>query len=186
MEICSICKKEIESANPDRIPLGAAEKPICPVCKNQLNLLLHSHKLTELRGSIRYLTACCETTADADAAACLRGLCEKHAARLQGAADALVSSPYDPDDQEPQSVWINIVKAAGWSLLVLMILGGLFGAFAIFSSDIDGGGPLALLTLIASIFLGLFSVAGIMVFANQAEDTRKIRQLLSRNLEKKE
>lgn len=134
MGICSICKKAIDSAQPDHIPIGSAEKPICPACKAQLNLLLHSNRLIELRGAIRYLTACGETTADPDVASALRALCEKNAERLQGAADAL---PYEPvAQQEPPSIWINIVKAAGWSLLVLIILGGLFGALAIFNTDI--------------------------------------------------
>ena len=57
MGICSICKKAIDSAQPDHIPIGSAEKPICPACKAQLNLLLHSNRLIELRGAIRYLTA---------------------------------------------------------------------------------------------------------------------------------
>lgn len=177
MELCSICKKAMEHDHVDRIPTGTGEKPICPACKAQLNLLLHSNQLTELRGALRYLTACGETTADADVAAALRTLCEKNAARLYGAADALAAPSYD--QQEPQSVWINLVKAAGWSLLVVMILGGLFGAAALFSSGVEGGGMLALLTLVASLFLGLFAVAGIMVFANQAEDTREIRRLLA-------
>ena len=134
MGICSICKKAIDSAQPDHIPIGSAEKPICPACKAQLNLLLHSNRLIELRGAIRYLTACGETTADPDVASALRALCEKNAERLQGAADAL---PYEPvAQQEPPSIWINIVKAASWSLLVLIILGGLFGALAIFNTEI--------------------------------------------------
>lgn len=185
METCSICKKAIEGANPDRIPIGAGEKPICSACKAQLNLLLHSSRLTELRGAIRYLTVHAETTADSDVAMALRTLCEKNAARLPGAADALAAPLRESNDQsEPPSIWISIVKAAGWSLLVLMILGGLFGAFAIWGSDIDGSGLLGFFTLVASFFLGLFSVAGIMVFANQAEDTREIRNLLSQSLKK--
>ena len=182
METCSICKKEMEYTQTDRIPIGTEEKPICPACKAQLTLFLHISKLVELRGAIRYLTAHAETTADSDVAMVLRTLCEKNAARLPGAADAL---PYEPvAQQEPPSIWINIVKAAGWSLLVLMILGGLFGAFAIWGSDIDGSGLLGFFTLVASFFLGLFSVAGIMVFANQAEDTREIRNLLSQSFKK--
>ncbi len=185
METCSICKKAIEGANPDRIPIGAGEKPICSACKAQLNLLLHSSRLTELRGAIRYLTVHAETTADSDVAMALRTLCEKNAARLPGAADALAAPLRESNDQsEPPSIWISIVKAAGWSLLVLIILGGLFGALEIFNSDMEGGGLLALLTLVASLFLGLFTVAGIMVFANQAEDTREIRNLLSQSLKK--
>lgn len=177
METCSICKRAIESVPPDRIPIGAGEKPICPTCKAQLNRLLHSDRLVELRGAIRYLTACGDATAEPDVAAALRTLCEKNAARLYGAADALTDQP---DNQpEPPGIWINIVKASGWSLLVLMILGGLFGALAIFNTDMEGGGMLALLTLVASFFLGLFTVAGIMVYANHAEDTREIRRLLS-------
>ena len=182
MGICSICKKAIDSAQPGHIPIGSAEKPICPACKAQLNLLLHSNRLIELRGAIRYLTACGETTADPDVASALRALCEKNAERLQGAADAL---PYEPvAQQEPPSIWINIVKAASWSLLVLIILGGLFGALAIFNTDMEGGGLLALLTLVASLFLGLFTVAGIMVYANHAEDTGEIRRLLAELVKK--
>lgn len=185
METCSICKKEMEYTQTDRIPIGTAEKPICPACKAQLTLLLHSSKLVELRGAIRYLTVHAETTADSDVAMALRTLCEKNAARLPGAADALAEPPCESYDQpEPPSIWINLVKAAGWSLLVLIILGGLFGALEIFNSDMEGGGLLALLTLVASLFLGLFTVAGIMVFANHAEDTREIRNLLSQSLKK--
>ena len=77
METCSICKKEMEYTQTDRIPIGTEEKPICPACKAQLTLLLHSSKLVELRGAIRYLTAHAETTADSDVAMVLRTLCEK-------------------------------------------------------------------------------------------------------------
>lgn len=182
METCRICKKAIETMPPDRVPIGTEEKPICPACKAQLNRLLHSNQPAELRGAIRYLTACGETTADSDVAAALRTLCSKNATRLQGAADALPTQ--SNDQQEPPSAWISIVKAAGWSLLVLMILGGLAGALAIFSSDIDAGGLLALLTIVASLFLGLFTVAGIMVYANHAEDTREIRNLLAEWIQK--
>ena len=182
MGICSICKKAIDSAQPDHIPIGSAEKPICPACKAQLNLLLHSNRLIELRGAIRYLTVHAETTADSDVTMALRTLCEKNAARLPGAADALAEPPNESYDQpEPPSIWINLVKAAGWSLLVLIILGG---ALEIFNSDMEGGGLLALLTLVASLFLGLFTVAGIMVYANHAEDTGEIRRLLAELVKK--
>lgn len=67
---------------------------------------------------------------------------------------------------------------------MLIILGGLFGALAIFNTDMEGGGLLALLTLVASLFLGLFTVAGIMVYANHAEDTGEIRRLLAELVKK--
>lgn len=182
MGICSICKKAIDSAQPDHIPIGSAEKPICPACKAQLNLLLHSNRLIELRGAIRYLTACGETTATLTWPPPCAPSVKRTPSVCRAAADAL---PYEPvAQQEPPSIWINIVKAASWSLLVLIILGGLFGALAIFNTDMEGGGLLALLTLVASLFLGLFTVAGIMVYANHAEDTGEIRRLLAELVKK--
>lgn len=178
---CSICASSFEAAHPDYIPVGETEKPICPSCKKQLNHLLNSQNPQELQQALHFLYTSCNTIQDPMLADALRRMCVKHNARLRSITSAagMLPDASASDEVYRKTTWLRILRATALILLAVSLLAGLVNIIAIFESDSPS--IFVPVLAIACPLLGLLIAAGIMTFANMAEDTREIRRLLSRS-----
>ena len=146
------------------------DKEICAACEQQLETLMESNNLKEVKEAISYLHSCSLSTGDSEVASFLTKRVEANRSMLEELEDEATKIT----SEHVGSIWISGMKVVAWITFFGTIFCGLMLTIKVGQED----GGIAFLIFIGSIVAAFLSVAMSMVFLNLAQDVSEIKHIL--------
>lgn len=192
MNNCPVCKRQITGEEPFLMFFSEKRnEPVycCETCEKQMNTLTETQEPAELKKAINYFYTYIEEVDDPEVKDYLQQIIDSNA-EIMGELSAKKEKQkpiserqkdYFADKAEADadsSAWISIMRFSAVACMILMLIAGIVLGCTFLG--INGGVGQGFLIILITILVAPFSVSGIMVFLNMAEDLKYIRRRLSK------